>query len=118
MGTSWPRCAIDCLSASNELSSLSRNRSDEGDGSISEGSISRITAPDAILSRSSSFSFSTSEKESFNERTEPDETRGKAAGTLSADNVLDCGVVKRLLMVSVRLLIDPTPSSEVARFRY
>ena len=39
-----------------------------------------------------------------------DETRGKAAGTLSADNVLDCGAVKRLLIVSVRLLIDPTPS--------
>ena len=56
------------------------------------------------------FSFSTSEKEFFNERTEPEETRGKAAGMLSADNALDCGAVKRLLIVSVCLLIDPTPS--------
>src|SRR5258708_12345220 len=98
MGTSWPRCAIDCLSASNELSSLSRNRSANGDGSISKGSISAITAPDAILSRSSSFSLSTSENESFNERTDPHETPAQAAGAFSADNVFDCGVAQMLLM--------------------
>src|ERR1700694_1791498 len=118
MGTSWPRCAIDCLRASNELSSSSRNLSGSGHGSISEGSISTTRAPDAILSRSSSFSFSTSENESFNERTVPDDTRGKALEALSADHGFDCGAVKRLLMVAVRLFIDPTPSLEVARLRH